>query len=220
MTSLEFRERLLVLADSANIVVPEAIVGSLHQYFELLSRWNATINLTSLPLQPPSDEALHRILLEPLAAAGHLPDVPQLWFDIGSGGGSPAVPLKLARPAMELRMVESTAKKAAFLRETVRKLGLMGTTVLGERLQDLVASRPDMRNVATLITMRAVRPDEHLLRAARQLVAPQGRLWIFCSSEPDDPAPWFSHQETLLLGSSLRTLLACYIPVFHVEQTS
>ena len=47
-----------------------------------------------------------------------------LWFDIGSGGGSPAIPLKLARPTLPLPMVESKTRKAVFLREAVRALGL------------------------------------------------------------------------------------------------
>jgi 16S rRNA (guanine527-N7)-methyltransferase len=219
VTSRVFRERLLSLAESGRIGVPEAIVEPLHDYFELLAQWNSKINLTSLPLRPPSDEALWRLLLEPLAAAAHIPDAQQTWFDIGSGGGSPAIPLRLVRPALDLRMVESTARKAAFLRETVRKLRLTGTIVFSERAEDLTP-RPDMRHVADLITMRAVRLDADLLRSARQLIAEKGRLLVFCSTLPAESAPWFSHQETIVLGASPRVLLACYTPVFHVEQSS
>jgi 16S rRNA (guanine527-N7)-methyltransferase len=209
VTSSEFSERLLALAAKTDIVVPPSIVEPLGVYFELLSRWNAKINLTSLPLAPASDDAFERLLLEPLAAAPYIPDIPQNWFDIGSGGGSPAIPLKLARPAPELHLVESTGKKAAFLRETIRELRLTGADVFGERLEDLV-TRPGMRHVAALITIRAVRMDQEILRAARQLVVEKGQLLIFCRTEPGEGAPWFSHESTVLLGGSHGARLARY----------
>jgi 16S rRNA (guanine527-N7)-methyltransferase len=219
VTSSEFSERLLALAAKADIVVPPSIVEPLGVYFELLSRWNAKINLTSLPLAPASDDAFERLLLEPLAASAYIPDISQSWFDIGSGGGSPAIPLKLARTAPELHLVESTGKKAAFLREIIRELGLTGADVFGDRLEDLVA-RPGMRQAAMLITMRAVRTDEPILKASRQLVADRGQLLIFCSTEPHEASPWFSQESTIVLSGSHGARLARYTPVFHVEQTS
>ena len=72
---------------------------SLDAYYRLLARWNRTINLTALSLDPLADEALDRLFIEPLAAAPYIRealDVTPLsvWFDLGSGGGSPAIPLK------------------------------------------------------------------------------------------------------------------------------
>ncbi|MBZ5558606.1 MAG: 16S rRNA (guanine(527)-N(7))-methyltransferase RsmG [Acidobacteriia bacterium] len=222
MASGEFRERLVALAAEAKIAVPPAIVEPLETYLDLLSQWNAKINLTSLPLRPPSDETVRRLLLEPLEAAPHISRGSQNWFDIGSGGGSPAIPLKLARPELDLSMVESKTKKAAFLREVIRTLGLTGVTVFGERLDDVV-SRSALHHRATLVTLRAVRLDSGLLRAAWQLIDQRGELLAFCSTtelEVPELLPWFSHRNTVLLRASASTRLACYTPVFHVEQTS
>lgn len=219
MTSREFRERLLILGRLEQVVVPSAIIEPLGAYLRLLSQWNARINLTSLPLQPPSDETFNRLLLEPLAAAAYVPDVTGPWFDIGSGGGSPAIPLKLARPALELRMVESKTRKAAFLREVTRTLGLSGVQVVCERLQNL-ASRPEMQAVAQLVTMRAVRTDVSFYRATRRLIAQDGQLLIFCSTEPQNAPPEFAREDTVVLGGSHKARLVRYTPVFHVEQTS
>lgn len=219
MTPSEFSDRLLAVAAKAEIGVSPSIVEPLGAYFELLSRWNAKINLTALPLTPPSDEAFERLLIEPLAAAAYVSDVPQNWFDIGSGGGSPAIPLKLARPALALHMVESTGKKAAFLREAIRELRLIGAFVFGDRIEDL-AARPDLRQSAMLITMRAVKPDPEIFKASWRLIADPGQLLIFCSAEPQEAFPWFAHQSTVLLGGSWTTRLARYTPVFHVEQSS
>lgn len=216
MTSHEFRERLSTLAEQAGVVVPSATIEPLGAYFRLLSQWNAKINLTSLPLGPPSDETFNRLLLEPLAAAACVPDVTGPWFDIGSGGGSPAIPLKLARPALELRMVESKTRKAAFLREVTRTLELSGAQVICERLQNL-ALRREMQAVAQLITMRGVRTDVSFCRAARRLIAQDGQLLVFCSTEPQNASPEFAREDTVVLGGSHKARLVRYTPVFHAQ---
>ena len=82
-------------------------------YLELLWKWNRKINLTAI-LEP--EMAIDRLLLEPLAAAAHLPAGGML-ADLGSGGGSPAIPLALALSPSKLLMVESRSRKASFLRE-------------------------------------------------------------------------------------------------------
>ena len=68
------------------------------------------------------DETFDRLLIEPLIASRYLPSTDCSVIDVGSGGGSPAIPLKLAMPGISLRMVESKTRKAAFLREAVRRL--------------------------------------------------------------------------------------------------
>src|SRR5205823_9814339 len=145
-------------------------------------RWNEKINLTALPLRDLADTAVDRLLIEPLAAARFMPESVIQWFDLGSGGGSPAVPLKLARPTAQLTMVEATARKAAFLREAVRTLALDGTAVENDRLEAL-ATRPELSGVAAVVTIRGVRIDAPLLRAAQSLLSPAGSLFVFSSRQ-------------------------------------
>jgi 16S rRNA (guanine527-N7)-methyltransferase len=220
VTSHEFRQRLIALAGEAQVHVPAAIIEPLATYFEVLSRWNSKINLTSLPLRPPSDETFRRLLLEPLEATAYVRLGPQRWFDIGSGGGSPAIPMRLACPNLVLTMVESRARKAAFLRELVRVLGLTNTSVDCERLEDL-AVRDGMRSMATLVTLRAVKLEDLLVRGVRRLIAERGELWIFCSSgNIPDLSPWFSGHAPVPLGAARTVSLARYAPaMFHVEQS-
>jgi 16S rRNA (guanine527-N7)-methyltransferase len=221
VTSREFRQRLVALVGETQVDLPVAIIEPLATYFKVLSCWNSKINLTSLPLRPPSDEAIRRLLLEPLEAAAYVPSGAQRWFDIGSGGGSPAIPMRLACPTLMLTMVESRTRKAAFLRELIRVLGLRNTTVCCERLEDLTA-RDEVRGVATLVTLRGVRVDQELVRAVRRLIAERGELWIFCSTgSVPELSPWFSHQGAVRLGATETSSLARYAPiVFHVEQSS
>jgi 16S rRNA (guanine527-N7)-methyltransferase len=145
----------------------------------LLTKWNATVNLTGFALDPPGDEALVRLLLEPLAAAPVVEDGPIDWVDLGSGGGSPAIPLKIVRPAARLTMVESKSRKVSFLREAARTLLLADVLVLERRFEDLIHQIPG--GSADLVTTRAVRPDETLFAAAAHLLRSTGRLVLFSS---------------------------------------
>src|ERR1700681_1711373 len=120
----EFRDRLLSRATQARLTVAASEIDQLEAYYHLLSRWNRTINLTALSLEPLCDDTVDRLLIEPLAVAFHVPDSRAGWFDLGSGGGSPAIPLKIVRPLLGLTMVEARARKAAFLREVIRDLAL------------------------------------------------------------------------------------------------
>lgn len=150
-------------------------------YVNLLARWNSTINLTSLSLQSPTNKTFDRLLLGPIAAAKYVPESAAMWFDLGSGGGIPAIPLKIMRPASGLTMVESRARKAAFLQEVVRELGLGDSQVENARFEVVSKLRA---HTAELVTVQAVRADKVLFDSAGQLLAPGGRLLWFGGSSP------------------------------------
>jgi 16S rRNA (guanine527-N7)-methyltransferase len=190
----------------------------LEAYFRLLLQWNATINLTALPLENPTDETFDRLLIEPLAAARHIPDSPIVWFDLGSGGGSPAIPLKIARPALKLTMIESKTRKAAFLREAVRRLGIPETVVLNDRFEE-VARNAETAGSADLVTVRAVKTDTALFETAGLLLKDRGQLLLFRPSHAAsaDPAG-FIRLSTVKLTEDPTTHLCMYRRVFHVEQ--
>jgi 16S rRNA (guanine527-N7)-methyltransferase len=230
VTSLEFRDRLARRARRAKAPLTLAMLEPLEAYIRLLAQWNAKINLTALPLDPPTDETIDRLLVEPLAAAPRLtwgqtgvrtgvrhPSGP-VWFDLGSGGGSPAIPMLVARPALRLTMIESKARKAAFLREAVRVLRLSGAAVVDERFEHL-AQNSDYTNAADFVTVRAVKADAALFDSAARLLKPAGLLLLFKPShDPSrDPAE-FAHVSTVQLTDGPRAFLCTYRRMFHVEQ--
>ena len=178
------------------------MLDPLEAYFRLLTHWNAKINLTALPLDPPTDETFDRLLVEPLAASRHIENVPTVWFDLGSGGGSPAIPLRIARPAFTLTMVESRERKSAFLREAVRVLGLAGTQVQNARFED-VAEDSGYAGKADLLTVRAVKADSGLFQVAGKLLRSGGRLILFrpAHAAAADPAGFKRLGTTLLIDS-------------------
>jgi 16S rRNA (guanine527-N7)-methyltransferase len=180
----DLREQIQARANAAAIRVDPESLERLRIYIDRLSVWNRRVNLTGFDLTVPSDEAIDRLLIEPLAAAQCLARLNGYieWLDLGSGGGSPAIPMKIVMPSLALTMVEARERKSAFLREVSRALGLDGINVVTARFEELSGSRCD------IVTVRAVRLDENSLDAARNLLRPGGLLLAF-QSAPEQLQP-------------------------------
>ena len=116
------------------IVVDDEQVSQIQQYIRLLLVWNEKVNLTAIrdPL-----EILYRHFCESMYAAVAITLKGGRLADVGSGGGFPGVPLKIMRPELQLFLVDSNVKKATFLAELVRTLGLKNTSVLVSRYEEL-----------------------------------------------------------------------------------
>lgn len=177
MTAREFRTRLARRGRKAGVVVPPDLASTLWNYFELLLRWNRKINLTAFDGNEP-DSAIDRLLIEPLQAARFFPPKSTRMMDVGSGGGSPAIPLKLTLPGTALVMVEAKARKSAFLREAVRLLDLRDTQVETARFEELLA-RPDLHEALDIVTVRAVRVERNTLLGLQAFLKPGGRILLF-----------------------------------------
>jgi 16S rRNA (guanine527-N7)-methyltransferase len=199
------RDRLAV----ADVQSSEAEINQLTLYWRLLAKWTRSISLTSFQLDPITDAAVDRLFIEPLLAAACFPQTVSCWYDVGSGGGSPAIPLKIRIPAAPLVMIESRERKAAFLRETVRRLGLTEVQVLNARVEDVSAGR---LQTADVVTLRAVRADQELVAAICGLLSPSGRLLVFQSSRKLMDLNGLSLEETARLGLSDDNLLVIYVP--------
>ena len=127
----------------------------LHRYAEELEVWNARLNLTAIT-DPSEVEVRH--FLDSVSVVLGLPDGAQFrgsLVDVGSGGGFPGLPLKLALPAMHLALVESVGKKARFLCHLVQVLRLEDTPVYDARAEEL-AQRPELRETFDVAVARAV----------------------------------------------------------------
>jgi len=111
-----------------------AQVTSVQRYVAMLLAWNEKVNLTAIhdPL-----EVLYRHFCESMYAAAAVPLQAGRLADVGSGGGFPGLALKIARPELQVFLIESNVKKATFLAEVVRDLGLSDARVLVSQYEEL-----------------------------------------------------------------------------------
>ncbi len=139
-------------------------------YLDLLLKWNSKTNLTAI--RDP-EEIVTRHFGESLFSAALLLRERQAEtvIDVGSGAGFPGIPLKIWNDAADLTLIESNQKKAVFLREVVRTLGLDRVSVETAR-----AEKTAVR--AELVTLRAVERFDQILQTAHGLLRPSGRLGL------------------------------------------
>ena len=211
MAPRDFSTRLARRAARVGLFLNDELAAQLDAFYALLSRWNQKINLTSLA---DPDEAIDRLILEPLLAARYVTPTAAVLIDVGSGGGSPAIPLKLALPRLSLTMVEVKTRKSAFLREAVRQLELADSHVETSRIEELL-SRPDLHESADVLSLRAVRVEAKVLNTLQAFVAPAGQILMFRGpSGPDAPpvvVPPLEWQETQPLVDTLQSRLTVLV---------
>jgi 16S rRNA (guanine527-N7)-methyltransferase len=142
-------------------------------YGNLLLQWNARISLTAI-----RDEAqvIERHLMEGVFAAEHHPPG-MTALDFGSGTGIPGIPIAICRPDLSVMLAESQRKKATFLQEVVRTLGL-NTTVHAGRAETLPPGGFDT------VWMRAVDKSAKMLPVAASMVWDNGSLCLFGTRTP------------------------------------
>src|ERR1044071_9686067 len=112
---------------------PDAL-ARLGTFYSLLTRWNERLHLVA-PCSP--EEFATRHVLESLLLLKHLPPNAKV-ADIGSGGGLPIIPCLSVRADLEVTMIESSQKKAVFLREALRAIN-RNATIIARRFEDTSA---------------------------------------------------------------------------------
>lgn len=156
-----------------HLTANEQQVQQIQQYMSILLKWNEAVNLTAIrdPL-----EILYRHFCESMFAASVVPLDNGRLADVGSGGGFPGLPLKILRPELEVFLVESNVKKATFLAEVVRDLGLTGARVLVSRYEELDEELTPL----DVVCSRAVGEFTNFLAwaASPKIGAKQALLWI------------------------------------------
>ncbi|HXL20996.1 MAG TPA: 16S rRNA (guanine(527)-N(7))-methyltransferase RsmG [Candidatus Dormibacteraeota bacterium] len=186
-----------------DLTVNDKQVQQIQRYIDILLTWNDKVNLTAIrdPL-----EILHRHFCESMFAAVAVPVENGRLADVGSGGGFPGLPLKIMRPDLQVFLIESNIKKATFLAEVVRELGLNDARVLVNRYEELT------EDVAPLdfVCSRALGDFEPFLEwaASERVLASQVILWIGARDveEIQKIALW-AWREPIPVPNSLRRLL-------------
>jgi 16S rRNA (guanine527-N7)-methyltransferase len=203
---------------AAAAALSETQLNNISTYVDILLRWNARMNLTAVRDEEnivtrhfgeslfaarhlfPSDQnhvgtAALGSPVEQSSTARHTPHL----VDVGSGAGFPGLPIKLWVTHIRLTMIESSHKKATFLREVIRKLALTEADVFAGRAQDF-------EHQGDVVTLRAVERFEDALPVSARLVAPGGKLTLLIGERQTklakELAPDFTWQTPLHVARS------------------
>ena len=178
-------------------------VLQIQQYIRILLVWNEKVNLTSIrdPL-----EILYRHFCESMYAAATVPVENGRLADVGSGGGFPGLPIKILCPNLRVFLVESNLKKATFLAEVIRELGLTDAQVLVRRYEELGEEIAPLDFVCS----RALGEFPSFLEWAHseQIASKQVILWIGARDLPDlQRIRTWEWREPIQVPHSLRRLI-------------
>lgn len=154
-----------LLANAGLAPLNKVLSERFENYLALLLRWNVRVNLTAIRNE---EGIVSRHFVESIACAHSLPAGISTLLDFGSGAGFPGIPIALCRPEIAVTLAESQGKKAAFLSEAVRVLGIAAKVHSG-RAETLPAQ-------FDCVALRAVDRMELAMQTASKLVRPGGRL--------------------------------------------
>ena len=150
--------------------------GQIDRYIDVLVFWNRRINLTAV--REP-DEIRARHFDDSLSGAAHVPETARTLVDVGSGAGFPGAVIALARPDLQVTLVESNHKKAAFLEAIRREVPVPNITIRAVRVETIV----ERFDVAT---SRATFPLPEWLELGANLVVSGGTVIGFEGSQQSD----------------------------------
>ena len=183
------RDRLRGVAE-----LTDAQAEALESHYDLLMKWNRTLNLTAIRDLP---EIIERHYGESIFLAAHLPAGPLRIADVGSGAGFPGLPVAIYRPDCLVTLVESHQRKAVFLKEAARSLSNVRVVArraeqVGEEFDVAISRAVSYQDLSP--SLKALAPAAALLSGAESPPDDMGFMW-----EPPIPLPW-GEQRYLRMG--------------------
>ena len=201
--SKEIGGKIRDTVDAAGLApLDEAATDRLGAYVSLILRWNRRMSLTAIRGE---DQIVSLHIIESINVSVALPRGIRSLLDFGSGAGLPGIPIAICRPEIDVTLAESQNKKAAFLMEAVRVLGLSAKVHSG-RAEELKAQ-------FDCVTLRAVDKMATAVTSAAGLVAPNGWLALMTTVADLDElqaaaGSGFDWADTLPLTASHTRILA------------
>ena len=168
--------RLNVLLAEVGLAPLDAVQArQFEAYRSLILRWNSRVNLTAIR---DEEGILRRHFVESIRCARALPPGVGTLLDFGSGAGFPGIPIALCRPEIAVTLAESNGKKAAFLQEALRVLGVAAIVHSGRA--------EELQEEFDCVVLRAVDRMETAVLAAARLVRPGGWLALMTTGKELD----------------------------------
>ena len=151
----------------AGLILNEGVRQKLLDYLALIQKWNKVHNLTAVR-DPEDMVTLH--LLDSLSVLPHIKA--RRLLDVGSGAGLPGIPLALCLPHLQVTVMDSSHKKASFLRQAKVELGIANLEVVCGRVEQY---HPDA--LFDIVISRAFSDLAEFISLTRHLCAPDG-VWM------------------------------------------
>lgn len=217
MTGSALAAAFAVLPDRAGrmgVSLPAGAASLLLRHFEAVLAKNEVMNLTRI-VDP--EEAVRKLYLGSLAALPALVEMeidPGGIFraaDVGSGAGFPGIPLAAALPHVEWTLLDSRRRKAEFLAETIREIGLENAVALHARAEELPFVRPDLAKAFELVVVRAVGSAAESVAVGARLLRRGGTLVVY--KGPGLSAAEIEEGRKTAVGFGLQYLGAVDVPV-------
>jgi 16S rRNA (guanine527-N7)-methyltransferase len=168
---LRFEQSLNSNMASYGLDLPVETLAQLGEFFSLLTHWNDRLHLVA-PCSPEQFATRH--VLESLMLLPHLPENAKI-ADVGSGAGLPIVPCLIARADLQATLIESSQKKAVFLREALNSAGRTAS-IIARRFEEIEAPEVEF------ISCRAL--DQFMNKVSTLIEwAPQGSTLLLYGGE-------------------------------------
>lgn len=195
-------EQLAAGAVALGVTISAADEEKLLSYLSLLDKWNRVYNLTAVR---ETERMVSHHLLDSLAIVPYVGTGRRV-LDVGSGGGLPGIPLAIARPDLQVTLIDSVAKKTAFLLQAKAEMGLDNVTVVTGRVE----AHQEAVGFNT-ITSRAFSDLKEFVTLTRHLLAPGGH-WLAMKG-------LYPHEEIAALPDWVRVSANPVLSIPHLDAT-
>jgi 16S rRNA (guanine527-N7)-methyltransferase len=166
------RKLLKDSTSAIHVALEERALDLFSRYYRELLFWNEKMNLISFHTP---EEVLIKHFIDSLTPLPYITPPQGRLLDIGSGGGFPGVPLKIARPALQVSLLEASRKKCSFLKHLIRQLPLSQAEVIHTRVESAMTDNSYHRVFQTVISRAAFKLPA-LFSMSRFFLSPGGLL--------------------------------------------
>ena len=199
-------QRLKTSLQNMNVQLEDAVLSELDTYCEAVVKTNEQFNLTAITNPQEMEE---KNLLDCLALLSFLPQEGKL-ADVGTGAGFPGAVLKIARPKLQLTLIEATGKKLNFVHQTLSEMGYSSEAV---HLRGEEAARGNYREQFDVVTARAVAALPTLLEVTLPLVKIGGRFLAMKGSGGEEELA-AAKKALSILGGEVEKVHTFSLPTF------